>query len=193
MPLLTQLATVKARLGITDTTDDTLLTNFIKFASARFEGECNRSFERGASLTEEFGGNEIDLRPSRYPIESVGAFHLKSDETAGWVAQSNANYLIRRQCIVSLLTALGASTQVLRLTYTGGYVLPGTTPGAGQTALPDDLEQACVEQVSYWYQRRHQLGLASVPTAERTFYRVAELDLLPHVRKVLDRYQRIIC
>jgi hypothetical protein len=29
-----------------------------------------------------------------------------------------------------------------RVTYTGGYVLPGASPGAGQTALPDDLESA---------------------------------------------------
>src|SRR5437867_3488656 len=29
---------------------------------------------------------------------------------------------------------------------------PGDTPAAGQTALPDDLEQAAVEQVAYWFQ-----------------------------------------
>jgi hypothetical protein len=41
--LLAQLSTVKTRLGITDTTDDTLLTNHIEFASARFERETNRA------------------------------------------------------------------------------------------------------------------------------------------------------
>ena len=40
------------------------------------------------------------------------------------------------------------------MTLTGGYVLPGTTPSAGQTALPDDLEQAAVEQVAYWFQKQ---------------------------------------
>ena len=50
--MLAQLTTLKTRLGITDTTDDTLLTNLIKFASGRFDRECNRSFERAANATE---------------------------------------------------------------------------------------------------------------------------------------------
>jgi len=32
------------------------------------------------------------------------------------------------------------------VTYTGGYVLPGTTVGAGQAAVADDLEQAAVDK-----------------------------------------------
>ena len=30
-----------------------------------------------------------------------------------------------------------------------GYVVPGTVPAPGQTPLPDDLEQAAVEQIAY--------------------------------------------
>ena len=52
--LLTQLTTVKTRLGISDTTDDTLLTNLIQFASARFKRDTNRALERAANTTEEF-------------------------------------------------------------------------------------------------------------------------------------------
>ena len=46
MGMLTQLSSVKARLGLEafDTTDDALLTNLIKHVSARFEAECNRVF-----------------------------------------------------------------------------------------------------------------------------------------------------
>jgi hypothetical protein len=64
---------------------------------------------------------------------------------------------VRRACVISLLTPLGIASQQARVTYTGGYVLPGATPGAGQTALPAELEQACVEQAAYWYQNRHRL------------------------------------
>jgi hypothetical protein len=190
--MLTQLSTIKARLGITDTMDDTFLTNLIKFASGRFDRECNRSFARVSGATEEFRGDESELRVGRYPIEAVTAFHLKSNETEGWVQQANVDYVIRDTCIVSVSGALGSARQQLRLTYTGGYVLPGTTPGAGETALPDEIEQACVEQTALWYQRRHQLGLASVPTAERTFYRLAEVDLLPQVEAILRKYARLL-
>ena len=188
--MLTQLSSIKTRLGITDTVDDTLLTNLIKFASGRFDRECNRAFARAAGATEEFRGDEAELRLARYPIETVTSFHLKTNETEGWVQQTSVVYLIRNSCVVSL-AARGSSHQQLRITYTGGYVLPGTTPGAGQTALPDEVEQACLEQVALWYQRRHHLGLASVPTAERTFYKLAEVDLLPQVEAILRKYARL--
>ena len=190
--MLTQLSTVKARLGITDTVDDTLLTNLIKFASGRFDRECNRTFARGSGISEEFRGDDAELRPGRYPIEAVTAFHLKTSETEGWVQQTSVVYLIRDACVVSLPAAVGSSQQQLRVTYTGGYVLPGSTPGAGQTALPDEVELACIEQVALWYQRRNHLGLASVPTAERTFYKLAEVDLLPQVEAIVQKYTRLL-
>ena len=188
--LLAQLTTVKTRLGITDTTDDTLLTNFIESASARFDAECHRSLERAVNAVEEFSGDVTEIRVARYPIESVSQFHLKSNETDGWQLQSDMDYLLRRGCVISLAGALGSQRQQCKVTYTGGYVLPGTTPGAGQTALPDDLEHACVEQVAYWYQNRHRLGLLSVPADGRTFYQLAKIDLLPQVEAVLKRYER---
>ena len=98
--MLAQLSTIKNRLGIADTVDDTLLTNFIKFASARFDRECNRVFERLSGATEEFSAADTELRLARYPIEAVTAFHLKADETEGWVAQTGVSYLIRETCVV---------------------------------------------------------------------------------------------
>jgi hypothetical protein len=38
-----------------------------------------------------------------------------------------------------------------RLTYTGGYVLPGTAPGAEQKVLPADVEDAAIEQVRFGF------------------------------------------
>src|SRR5688572_19069332 len=188
--LLAQLTTVKTRLGITDTTDDTLLTNLIEFASARFERETNRSLDRSVSTTEEFPADQTEVLVARFPLEGVTSFHLKENETDGWVLQSDIDYLIRRACVISLSAPLGTKYEQARVTFTGGYVLPGTTPGAGQTALPDDLEHACVEQVAYWYQNRHRLGLLSMPAEGRTFFNIQQLDLLPQVASVLKRYER---
>jgi uncharacterized phiE125 gp8 family phage protein len=188
--LLAQLATIKTRLGISDATDDTLLTNFIEFASARFERETNRSLERTADTTQEFPADQTEILIARFPLESVASVHLKTNETDGWVLQSDIDYLIRRACVVSLSAPLGTRYEQARITYTGGFVLPGTVPGAGQTALPDDLEHACVEQVAYWYQNRFRLGLTSMPAEGRTFFNLAQIDLLPQVQSVLIRYER---
>jgi hypothetical protein len=188
--LLTQLSTLKTRLGIADTTDDTLLTNLIQFTSGRFERECNRSLERVSGATEEFPGEAMEIPVPRFPIEAVTQFAVKTRESDGWEVINGVDYLVRRACVISLLTPLGVASQQARVTYTGGYVLPGTTPGVGQTALPAELEQACVEQAAYWYQNRHRLGLRSVPAEGRTFYQLSEIDLLSQVQSVLRTYER---
>jgi hypothetical protein len=68
--------------------------------------------------------------------------------------------------------------------------MPDTTPGAGQTALPSDLEQAAVEQVAYWFQNRDKLGLLRHRPNQGTYIQLANLDLLPSVSAVLNRYIR---
>ena len=80
-----------------------------------------------------------------YPIETVTKFELKTTEAEDWVEQTSVSYLLRQACIVSLTVPLSfvpqaVTPQLARPTYTGGYVMPGTTPSAGQTALPADLE-----------------------------------------------------
>ena len=45
------------------------------------------------------------------------------------------------------------------MTYTAGYVLPGTDPESGQVAIPPDLEQACIEQSAAWFQNKDRIGL----------------------------------
>jgi len=188
--MLAQLSTIKSRLSIVDSDSDALLTNAIKAVSARFDNECNRTFARAANATHEFSADDLELRPPCYPIESVGKLELKTNEADGWSEQTGVPYLIRRQCVVSLALPLGIFREQGRVTYTGGYVLPGTTPGAGQTALPDDLEQAAVEQVAYWYQNRDKLGLVRIWPHDGTYETFAQLDLLLQVKAVLRKYER---
>src|SRR5436190_16101064 len=151
--MLSTLSSVKARLAIPDLNVefDDLLTTALAALSARFELETNRTLTRTANTTHEFDACETEIIPPCYPIESVSKFETKTTEAEAWVQQSNVNYLIRNSCIVSLSIALGSQPStfnsqlaVCRLTYTGGYVLPGDTPGTGQTPLPADLESAAV-------------------------------------------------
>src|SRR5437016_12981861 len=148
--MLTQLSTVKTRLALTVTDYDGILTNAIKAVSDRFDKETNRTLARTTAATHQFDATDTEVSPPCYPIESVTKFELKSNETDGWIEQTGVQYLIRRQCVISLSVPLNSQLSTLnsaglaRVTYTAGYVLPGDTPAAGQTALPDDLEQAAV-------------------------------------------------
>jgi len=194
--MLTQLSTIKTRLGIAaaDTADDAILSNAIAAASERFARHCNRIFERTENAVFEFNADEREIVPLHYPIESVAGFDLKTSEADGWETQSNTVYLIRKgvdgACVISLSAPLGARYELARVTLTGGYVLPGATPEDGQMALPDDVEQACVEQVAYWYQRRHQLGLVSMAAERGSIHQFAQLDLLPGVNAALSAHKR---
>ena len=192
MSPLATLSDLKLRLGLaeSDIADDALLDSFLASVSARFEKECNRLFGRVAGATYEFPADVREIVPSLYPIESITAWHLKSNETDGWVAQTGIDFLIRRGCIVSLPSALGSWQEQGRMTYDAGYVLPDATVGTGQTVLPSDIEQAAIEQCAYWYQNRNRLGLTSISGDGGAISTFAQPDLLPNVRAVLKRHER---
>jgi hypothetical protein len=193
--MLTQLNTVKSRLALTVTDYDDLLTSAIEAISDRFDKECNRSFARTTTATHEFDANDTEILPPCYPVEAVTKFELKTNETDGWIEQTGVQHLIRRQCVISLHSPISyllspASPALARVTFTGGYVLPGDTPDVGQTPLPDDLEQAAVEQVAYWFRNREKTGLLRSWPHGGTYDAYLQSDLLLEVRAVLKKYQR---
>ncbi|HTL56239.1 MAG TPA: hypothetical protein VL361_11210 [Candidatus Limnocylindrales bacterium] len=190
--MLTQLSTLKSRLGIldTDTTNDALLTDAIKAVSARFDAECNRTFARTEDAIYEFPAEALEISCPCQPIESIARFELKTSEAGGWVEQPGVDYLVRRACVISLAAALGNSRAQGRVIYTGGYVLPGTQAATGQTSLPADLEHAAIEQVAYWFQHRDRLGLQRIWEYHATYRQFAALDLLESVRAVLEKHAR---
>lgn len=199
--MITTLEHLKARLkqDSFDTTDDALLTSMILHCGDRFDAVCNRRFARDAAATFEFEADRLSVVPLRYPVESVASFHLKSNETDGWVAQTDVEYLIRRAgevpCLVCFSSALGSASEVARITYAGGYVMPGGTAGAGQTALPDGLEQAAIEQLVSWWLNKDRNGLTSLSgqggsVAALPMSVVSPLDLLPQVHNIMRKYER---
>src|SRR5437660_1870701 len=132
--MLTLLSTVKTRLALIVTDYDGILTNAIKAVSDRFDKETNRTLARTTTGTHEFDAADTEILPASYPIESVTKFELKSNETEGWIEQTGVKYLLRRACVISLsspLSTIISQPSTCRVTYTGGYVLPATTPSAG--------------------------------------------------------------
>lgn len=195
--MLAQLDKVKARVGLIDTSMDEMITRVIEAVSVRFDRECNRTLARTVGAVEEFDGADTEIVVRCYPIETVSRFELKASEAEGWVEQSMPRYLVRRSCVISLSQALSFVSRdafgglgVGRVTYTGGYVLPGTTVGSGQTALPVDLESAAVEQVAAWFQQRDKLGLIRYWPSGGTYLVFIQLPLLPQVSATLRTYQR---
>jgi hypothetical protein len=190
--MLTTLSSIKSRLAIPDAdiTNDALLTSAIKALGARFDKETNRTLSRTVGATHEFDPADTEICPPLYPIEAVTKWEAKSSESEGWLEQSAPSFLIRSACVISLRFPFRTPHSALRITYTGGYVLPGTTPGQGQKPLPDDIEQAAVEQVAFWFQKRDKLGVRKSWPSGGTYQQFATQDLLPSVQVVLGQYRR---
>jgi hypothetical protein len=90
----------------------------------------------------------------------------------------------------SQLSTLNPQLAQARVTYTGGYVLPGTTATAGQTPLPAALESAALEQVAAWFLHRDKVGLELSWPKDGIYQKFVQLPLLPAVQSVLKRYER---
>src|SRR6266478_299300 len=193
--MLTQLLTVKSRLALDEfnVQFDALLANAIKAISARFDKETNRTLARTEDATHEFSADETEILVPCYPVETVTKFELKSTEAEGWVEQTGIDFLIRRACIISLtspLSTLNSQPSTCRVTYTGGYLLPGSADVPSATRLPDDLEQAAVEQVAFWFQNRDKIGLNTIWPHAGTYEKFIQTDLLLEVKAVLKSYER---
>ena len=192
--MLTQLATLKNRLGIddADVKDDVILTMAIEAFTARFDGECKRTMQRTVDAEEEFSADQREIIPACYPIEQVTAFYVEYNEIEGWLEQTDIVHLIRKKHIISLGSPFGTEDAIAKVVYTGGYVMPGDEVGDGQTALPKDVENACIEQCSYWYQNRKRLGLVAISGEGGSIQQFAQLDLLPSIKPVLKKYERFL-
>ena len=186
---LALIADLKNRLSLPDATDDALLQRFLDWASAAAEGYCNRAFAYVASDTYIFSADRCSVVLPRYPVVNISLIETQQNSLAAWATQS-VDYTLRQASgILDLQSQLGTRTQLARITYSGGYVLPGNTPGVGQTALPGDLENSIIEQAAAWYVQRNSLRYVDGDTVSTQPY---GLTFLPQVRNTWDGLKRII-
>jgi hypothetical protein len=195
--MLTTLPTLKLRLALApaDTTFDALLTTAINAVSARFDRETNRTLARTENATHEFDPGDTEILVPCYPIESVAKFELKTSESEGWLEQTDVEYLIRHSCIISLPSPISyllspTARASARVTYTDGYVPPGSTLPAPSSPLPADLESAAIEQAAHWFQTRDYLGLKTHWLSGGIYLMFTQEPLLPAVSTTLKQYER---
>lgn len=144
MTALTTLATLKAELGITGSSDDTRLARLITQVSAQIETFLGRRLER-RTLTELFypAGRVIQL--SAWPITAL------TSVTDGDTIMTEDDYLLDPEegMIFPPVYGVGFGSPCgyrrwwtsVSVVYTGGYLLPGDE----DADLPGDIERACLD------------------------------------------------
>lgn len=192
--LLTTTQRFKDELGVTGSTDDTIIGRFIERASSAIEAYCQRKFaqQRIIETMKSSGGTVLLL--ARYPVVTLHEVEYKSttvaaskyflddaasgilaNPTDGWIRTSELDYAID---------------------YTYGYVLPSFS--SGTVDLPMDIEQACIEMAKTLYlSRRRDPNLVSeyIPQVYSARYNGSNslggaLGLPASVISLLEPYRR---
>lgn len=155
---LTVLATVKERLGLTDTSNDTLLNHLISAASGKAATYCNRVFAK-EQVSETFRLPRFHhhthiagvsrpplLELKRYPIVTVDAV------TEGATTLTSADYEFEAE--TGLIYRLDGNDT--RWHWTGPKIVIEYTAGfALLDGLPYQLEEAVIELVKVaWFGRK---------------------------------------
>lgn len=160
---LTTVATVKDELAITVSTYDSYLERLVNVYSEAIENFCGRHFEQGTGIVEKVAGHfGMYLIVDRTPLTSISSITFNGstiDSTSYEIDGAGSSGKIRllggafstAPILPNIMNDIrpGDERKLYTVTYTGGYVLPGT----GQT-LPYDLEQACVLACATAYRAR---------------------------------------
>lgn len=194
--MIVTLSEMKTELGLADTTDDAVLTQWMAALDGRFDSFLNRTLARGVGVIEYFDGGGRMLLLDRFPVESVASINVDPDGL--WGADTLlavTDYRLNKLRGRIVYGADGSSpwetgVQNIRVVYTGGFVSAGEIPPAGQTAMPEAIRRAYFMQCAFEWRNRTHLGQASV-SAQGGSINLAPAKLLPEVQDILSDWKRI--
>ncbi len=191
------LADVKDRLGLTDTDYDQMINRIIVGIEAVFDGFTNRQLiVPAADVTEYYTACGPQLQLNRWPIVSITSIKqaVDYDFASADALTANAGYRLvnagKNGIVYRMYTAWLIIPDCIQIIYRGGYTSAGQTPGTGETAMPNDLREAAIEQASFIFKRKDDIGLAGVSAEGGSISKFSAIKLLPMVEQVLKKYRR---
>ncbi len=191
------LSDVRDRIGVeaTDTANDDAIRGIIRGVSALFDQVTNRTLLLNASDATETlipSGDMIHLK--RYPIVSVTSVKeaLDYDFAAATALTVNTAYRVMNQRGVIFRLSIDwlKKHDSVQVVYKGGYVAPGDTPAASETALPGELREAAIMQSQFILKRRDDIGQTSHSNTGFSVTTFSPMNLLPMVRAILKKHKR---
>ncbi len=194
--LICTLADVKERLGLNDEHDD-VIARIITSLEGIFNSYTRRTLIiTEADVTEYYTPVGSYLQLNRWPIVGITSIKQASDydfdnadaltaDTDYRLLNDGKNGIVRR-----LLTGWLAWPDSIQAVYRGGYCSAGQTPGDGEFAMPADLREAAIEQASFIFKRKDDIGLSGVSAQGGSISKFSAMELLPMVEEILKHYRR---
>lgn len=179
---LTSLSRLKARLGISDTSYDTILTQLINEATDAIQGYCGRRFIESTYENELYDGGDgsrASLILMAYPVSSISAIGERSGTVTSpsWRTMSVDEYeaVDRQAAITSVRPAFISMTGIVRfgsrlfyginnyrVSYVAGYKISWANEGdLTLHNLPLDLTSACEQLCAAMFNMRKNAGVGS--------------------------------
>lgn len=164
--MLSTISKVKKHIGIpqANTAKDEMIGNILLGVSAAIEQHCNRKFGF-AEFTDTFidvGAQSLFTR--NYPIAEVTEIKMGKHVIDHEALIDNDELIIEDES-GELLKTTGWDSDLIRITYTAGYLLPsdesGEESGGGVESLPGDIELAAIRMAARIYERRTAEGVGS--------------------------------
>ncbi len=196
---LTTLATLKQWLPInpTNPSDDVTLSRLITAVSMDFMRAIKRPDLLLDSYTEVHQGDGSSrLVAFHWPIVAVTGLAIAGTTVSSSADKIALGYYVdvdidpERIWQVYLNGYVFTDGAAVKLTYSAGYVQPGSDPTPGQITLPSDIEQAVIDWCGYRYKQRPNVGVTARRSTEGETSRLEQFDAPPNVLQVIERYER---
>ena len=157
---LDTLANVKARLGITGSTDDTFIGLLQDSANLAIANHCNRDFE-GGTFTEYFAGGSEFVHLRNFPVSTVTSVKVDASRAFGSeTVVTSSDYVVQtdRGVIQSVAGPfLPSKREGLVNTdiniWTRGPRVVQVVYTTATSSVPNDVKEAYARLVGHWYRR----------------------------------------
>lgn len=189
------LADIKDRLGIAKSDNDAVIKRIIINIESVFDSFTGRNLIQPASdIIEYYTGGSAYITLKRYPIISITTVKEAVDydyvNADALIADCDYRLIAQRGCLYRIYDKWSELPDCVQVVYRGGYVPAGQTIGTGETQLPDDIREAAIEQGSFIFKRRDDIGLSGVGFSGGSYNIFSAMDLLPQVKNILNKYVR---
>ncbi|MFA6429753.1 MAG: head-tail connector protein [Patescibacteria group bacterium] len=196
---LTTLARVKARLGISVSTLDDLLTEMISAATDLIESYCDRKFKSDTYTSEVYGldvedGHFVALKQAPVTALTTAQYRAGTPDVPAWTSYLASEFELvgdGRAGLVRIYGGVPTGTNNVRFTYTAGYLIDFTNEGdITKHTLPFDVSDLCERIVIRLFKRREDVGKTTVSAGEASVSYRASFD--EEDKMTLERYRRVV-
>jgi len=192
------LTDIKNRLGIDHSNYDTALADIIRGIEGVFNNFTGRQLlQTAADVTEYYTGVSQLIELRRYPVISITSikesWSYAFDDVDALTADSNYRLINggKYGTVRRFYAPWMRQDDSIQVIYRGGYVPAGDLPGDGEHAIPGDLREVAIEQASFVFKRKDDIGLTAVSFDGGSISKFAAIKLLPQVETILKNYRRI--